>query len=103
MRSRIPRHVVLASAVYLVFNLGCDRSENAWQAAERTGTREAYSRFLAKHPRSKFAAEAYRKVDGFVWDSVLVVNSIQAYQGYLSDHSGGQHRSEALQAIEKLV
>jgi outer membrane protein assembly factor BamD (BamD/ComL family) len=70
-----------------------------WKPA-RTGTRDAYEAWLAKHPDGPWAQEARDAIDAIDWEAAKADGSELAYRQYIHDHPEGLHVRQAAFLVE---
>ncbi len=86
-----------------IFITSCNNSDKntesqAWQNANKECTIDAFLKFEDNFPESKYLTEAKNKIDSIdnkLWDSVLSVNTEEAYNNYLKITHLGLHAEDA--------
>ena len=79
--------------------------EAAWQIAQQTNTRQAYSSFYRKYPQSNYAEEALAKLESVeekeIWDQVPK-NREAALLRFIRENPNSTYVTEALRLIDQL-
>ncbi|MGM0566525.1 MAG: hypothetical protein ACQESX_07215 [Bacteroidota bacterium] len=91
---------------------------NAWLAAERRGTIDAYQGYLRDHPGGTYASNARSAISSLelkarqkrqkqqeetAWNTAKSKNTIKAYETYLASYPNGNYASAANTRISNLV
>jgi len=79
-------------AVWLL--VSCANSEKDWNLAARDDSQNAYLEFLAKHPNSKYAEQARKRIDQLkvirAWERAQFKDSLTAYQSFIDKYTDSE-------------
>lgn len=73
-----------------------------WTNAVVSGSKSALTEYLKMHPDSPHKQEALDKIDSIDWEQCSKLNTSDAYQMYIDNHSDGNHYEEAVLALKKI-
>lgn len=73
-----------------------------WTNAVVSGSKSALTEYLKMHPDSPHRQEALDKIDSIDWAQCSKINTSDAYQMYITEHSDGNHYDEAVIALKKI-
>lgn len=94
------------------------KERNAWLAADRRGTIEAYQNYLRDYPGGTYASNARSSISTLevkarqerreqqeetAWSTAKSKNTIKAYEAYLDSYPNGKYSSAANTRISNLV
>ncbi len=79
--------------------LSCANSEKDWNLASRDDSQNAYLEFLAKHPNSKYAEQARKRIDELkvirAWERAQFKDSLTAYQAFIDKYTDSEYAAAA--------
>lgn len=73
-----------------------------WTNALISGSKSALTEYLKIHPDSPHKQEALDKIDSIDWAQCSKLNTSEAYQIYMDNHTDGNYYEEALVALKKI-
>lgn len=73
-----------------------------WTNALISGSKSALTEYLKIHPDSPHKQEALDKIDSIDWAQCSKLNTSEAYQMYMDNHTDGNYYEEALVALKKI-
>ena len=73
-----------------------------WTNALVSGSKSALTEYLKIHPNSPHKQEALDKIDSIDWAQCSKLNTSEAYQMYMDNHTDGIYYEEALVALKKI-
>lgn len=73
-----------------------------WTNALVSGSKSALTEYLKIHPNSPHKQEALDKIDSIDWAQCSKLNTSEAYQIYMDNHTDGIYYEEALVALKKI-
>lgn len=73
-----------------------------WNNAVVSGSRQALSDYLEKHPDSEHKAEALSRIDSLDWLQAKNENTVEALNKYTQEHPDGNYIDEANNAVKEL-
>lgn len=73
-----------------------------WTNAVVSGSKSSLTEYLKTHPDSPHKQEALDKIDSIDWAQCSKINTSDAYQMYITEHSDGNHYDEAVIALKKI-
>jgi ankyrin repeat protein len=79
---------------------GCATTD--WQNARQANTIQEYERFLVKHPRNEYSANAKKKAEYLSWDKAKNENTIETYENFLMKYPRGEKESVARNELRNL-
>lgn len=95
------------STLFIAFMLcGCASTNRDWQEANRSGTIEAYEKFLQAHSKTDQANEAQGRIQELRadqdWVKTQSTNTIPAYQAFLAQYPNAKQADKAKMALKAL-
>jgi len=63
-----------------------EKYENGWQLVKQENAIESFKAFINKYPNTTYSdssAQAIQKIEDDIWEGVLVLNTVEAYQNYI--------------------
>lgn len=78
------------------------QQDRDWTNAIVSGSKAALTAYIDAYPDSQHKQEALDRIDSIDWEQCSKINTIDAYQLYLDEHSDGSHYDEAQLAQKKL-
>lgn len=82
--------------------LRLEELDRDWTNALISGSKSALMEYISKHPDSKHKQEAMDKIDSIDWMQCSKLNTFEAYQMYIENHSDGIFYEEAQIALKKI-
>lgn len=79
------------------------QSDQEWQTARVSKSRNALERFINQHPGSIHNIEARLMIDSLDWIRAAGQNTIESYRLYMDQHADGEHYADAKMNYDKLV
>ena len=76
--------------------------DQEWTDALVSGSKTELIEYLKTHQDSPHRQEALDKIDSIDWAQCSSLNTVEAYQTYIVEHSDGRHYEEATIALKKL-
>lgn len=101
---RLTQHIsVFLIVLSLMMIQACATVNSDWKATEKYNTIQSYQEFITKHPQSKQAADAKKKIDKLTWQDTEKENSEAAYKRYLKEFPQGLHIATAQEKLEVIA
>ena len=98
--------LIMISLGFLITIMISCNNVNEWENVQKTGTIDAYQKFIINNPGNENLSSAHQMIDSLdnvLWENTKNENIAEAYEKYIEENQNGKYIDEAKKIIKDLA